>query len=139
MTIIQIQQDLREAVKTAALSQFSVELQQIVVETPPKTELGDLAFPIGFELAKQIKQSTGEKKNPRELADQLRPALESNEFVSKVEVAGAGYLNVFFDRARFLAQNVAAEPLPAKAGTQNEPKVCVEHTSVNPNKASSAY
>ena len=135
MTIIEIQKQLRDTVKAAALSHLNVELEQIVVETPPKTELGDLAFPIGFELAKQIKQATGEKKNPRELAEQLKSALESNEFVGKVEVAGAGYLNVFFDRARFLADNASAEPLPAKAGTQNAVKVCVEHTSVNPNKA----
>ncbi len=135
MTIIEIQQKLRETVKNTALSQFGVELEQIVVETPPKTELGDLAFPIGFELAKQIKQATGKKKNPRELAEMLKPALESNEFVGKVEVAGAGYLNVFIDRPRFLAENAAAEPLPSKNGTQNSIKVCVEHTSVNPNKA----
>ena len=137
MTITEIQKILRETVKTAALSQLGVELEQIVVETPPKTELGDLAFPIGFELAKQIKQTTGEKKNPRELAEQLKSALESNEFVSKVEVAGAGYLNVFFDRAAFLIQNASAEPLPQLSGSKSNtsPKVCVEHTSVNPNKA----
>jgi arginyl-tRNA synthetase len=135
MTIIEIQKTLREAVKAAALSQFGVELQQIVVETPPKTELGDLAFPIGFELAKQIKQSTGEKKNPRELAEQLKSALESIDVVATVEVAGAGYLNVFLDRAKFMSENSAAEPLPAKAVTKNAPKVCVEHTSVNPNKS----
>ncbi len=135
MTIIEIQQILREAVKAAANSELGVELDQVVIETPPKTELGDLAFPIGFELAKQIKQATGEKKNPRELAEKLIPALQSNEFVEKVEVAGAGYLNVFFDRASFLIDNAAAEPLPAKIETQNPVKVCVEHTSVNPNKA----
>jgi arginyl-tRNA synthetase len=135
MTILEIQQILRDAVKTAAFSQFGVKLEQIVVETPPKTELGDLAFPLGFELAKQIKAATGEKKNPRELAEQLKPALEANEFVARAEIAGAGYLNIFIDRARFLAENASAEPLPATAGTQNSVKVCVEHTSVNPNKA----
>src|ERR1043166_3238154 len=135
MTIIEIQQILREAVKAAAVLQFGVELDQIVVETPPKTELGDLAFPVGFELAKKIKQATGEKNNPRELAETLKSALETNEFINGIEVAGAGYLNVFFDRARFLSDNATIEPLPAKAGTQSGPKVCVEHTSVNPNKA----
>jgi len=137
MTILEIQYKLRESVKTAALSQLGVELEQIVVETPPKTELGDLAFPIGFELAKQIKQATGEKKNPRELAEQLKSSLDSNKFVGKVEVAGAGYLNVFFDRAAFLIQNASAEPLPqlSESKSDNSAKVCVEHTSVNPNKA----
>ena len=60
MTIIQIQQILREAVIAAARSKFGVELEQVAAEIPPKTELGDLAFPVAFELAKQIKQATGD-------------------------------------------------------------------------------
>src|SRR5258706_4285057 len=109
----------------------------IAAETPPKTELGDIAFPVAFELAKKIKQATGEKKNPREIAETLKSALESAEFVGKVEVAGAGYLNVFFDRVRFLAKNASVEPLPSLSlsTSPDATKVCVEHTSVNPNKA----
>ncbi|MFT3745112.1 MAG: arginine--tRNA ligase [Pyrinomonadaceae bacterium] len=109
----------------------------MAAETPPKTELGDLAFPVAFELAKKIKQATGEKRNPREIAETLKTALESMDSVGRVEVAGAGYLNVFFDRAKFLADNSAAEPLPHLASSENVDavKVCVEHTSVNPNKS----
>ncbi len=137
MTVTVLQNAIREAVRAIAQAQFSVELDQIVVEIPPKTELGDLAFPVAFELAKNIKQATGEKKNPRELAETLKSALESSEYVGKVGVAGAGYLNVFFDRAKFLKENASAEPLPAThlSTDANSPKVCVEHTSVNPNKA----
>jgi arginyl-tRNA synthetase len=135
MTVTKFQHALREAVRTAAQEQFGVDLDTIVAETPPKTELGEIAFPVAFELAKKIKQATGEKKNPREIAETLASALESSDFVGKIEVAGAGYLNVFFDRARFLTANAAAEPLPEKATTHGGVKVCVEHTSVNPNKA----
>ena len=77
MTITEISQALRETVRSAALEKFGVELDQVVVEVPPKPEFGDLAFPVGFELAKKIKHATGEKKNPRELAEKLRSALES--------------------------------------------------------------
>ena len=137
MTITQIQQILRDAVIAAARSQFGIELEQVVAEIPPKTELGDLAFPVAFELAKKIKQATGEKKNPRDLAEILKAELESIAAVSRVEVAGAGYLNIFFDRAAFLSANAAAEPLPnrSRSTDASSPKVCVEHTSVNPNKA----
>ncbi len=137
MTLIQIQQILREAVIAAARSRFGVELEQVVAEIPPKTELGDLAFPVAFELAKKIKQATGEKKNPRELAETLKSELESIEAIDRVEVAGAGYLNVFFDRTAFLLANAFAEPLPNRplSSDSGSPKVCVEHTSVNPNKA----
>lgn len=133
MTITEIQKVLRTAITEMAKAQFDVEIESIAAETPPKTELGDIAFPVAFELAKQIKQATGEKKNPREIAETLKAALESFDFVDKVEVAGAGYLNVFFDRAKFIAENAASEPLP-NAGVAGA-KVCVEHTSVNPNKS----
>ena len=137
MTIIEIQDILRGRVRETAAGVFNVELDAVASEVPPKTELGDMAFPIAFELAKKLKQSTGEKKNPRDIAEALKAQLETLDFVRKVEVAGAGYLNVFFDRARFLAENAEAAPLPnvAASAAPGAAKVCVEHTSVNPNKA----
>ncbi|MBC7898573.1 MAG: arginine--tRNA ligase [Saprospiraceae bacterium] len=137
MTLLQLQNILRDQVRQTALDTFSIELDQIASETPPKTELGDLAFPVAFELAKLIKLQSGEKKNPREISEILKQALETFDFVDKVEVAGAGYLNVFFERAKFLAENVEASPLPALSLSESadSTKVCVEHTSVNPNKA----
>ncbi len=137
MTLIELQQILCERVRTAARSKFGVELEQVASEIPPKTELGDLAFPVAFELAKLIKQTTGDKQNPRAIAEALKPELEEFEFVEKVEIAGPGYLNVFHDRSAFLAANVSAEPIQHvnRSSDPNSPKVCVEHTSVNPNKA----
>jgi arginyl-tRNA synthetase len=133
MNLLPLQEELREKVRKTARAVFNIELEQIPAEVPPKTELGDLAFPIAFELAKRIKQATGEKQNPRQIAETLKSALESFDFVGKVEVAGAGYLNVFFDRAKFLLENSKQTFL--KTIDENSPKVCVEHTSVNPNKA----
>ena len=137
MNLSELQEILRGKVIETAKTEFNVELEQVAGEVPPKTELGDLAFPIAFELAKKIKQATGEKKNPREIAEKLKAALEAEDFVAKAEVAGAGYLNVFFNRAKFLAESTNAEPLPRLKNSEdkNATKVCVEHTSVNPNKA----
>ena len=134
MNLIELQNGLREKVIETAKQQFSIELKQVAAEIPPKTELGDLAFPIAFELAKRIKQSTGEKKNPREIAEKLKAALEENEAVERVEVAGAGYLNVFYNRAKFLKGRSLRVSKGAET-PENAPKVCIEHTSVNPNKA----
>ena len=137
MNLSELQEILRGKVIETAKTEFNVELEQVAGEVPPKTELGDLAFPIAFELAKKIKQATGEKKNPREIAEKLKAALEAEDFVAKAEVAGAGYLNVFFNRAKFLTESANAEPLPRLKNSEdkNATKVCVEHTSVNPNKA----
>ena len=137
MKLSEIQQTLREKVKATARENFNIELEQIAAEIPPKTELGDVAFPVAFELAKQIKQQTGAKKNPREIAEILKANLEKEDFVERVETAGAGYLNVFYKRADFLQNAATAEILPKlnDENDQNAPKKMVEHTSVNPNKA----
>ena len=137
MNLSELQETLRGKVIETAKAEFNVELEQVAGEIPPKTELGDLAFPVAFELAKKIKQATGEKRNPREIAERLKAALETENFVAKAEVAGAGYLNVFFNRAKFLVESAKAEPLPRLKISEDKdtPKVCVEHTSVNPNKA----
>src|SRR5688572_16220021 len=137
MTLTELHEVLRERIRATACSAFDLDLDYVASEIPPKTELGDVGFPVAFELAKKIKKETGEKRNPREIADILKASLEEFEFVDKVEVAGAGYLNVFFDRPSFLAAIVNRELLPQaeKADDPGAPKVCVEHTSVNPNKA----
>lgn len=137
MNLVKLQAALRESVKQTASDAFGVNLENIASEIPPKTELGDLAFPVAFELTKLIKQQTGEKQNPRNIAERLKSALEAFDFVEKIEIAGPGYLNVFYNRARFLSENLDADLLPrlAKSSNENASKICVEHTSVNPNKA----
>jgi arginyl-tRNA synthetase len=137
VNLLELQTTLREAVKLAARDLFGIELEQVVPEVPPRTELGDLAFPVAFELAKRIKQATGEKRAPRGLAEQLAKALEANESVSRVEVAGAGYLNVFFDRANLLSRFAGERESASQAADtpDTRPKRMVEHTSINPNKA----
>ncbi len=136
MNLLDLQTTLREAVKAAAQDFFGVALDQIAAEVPPRTQLGDLAFPVAFELAKRIKQATGEKRAPRAIAEQLAKALEATEGVARVEVAGAGYLNVFFDRTRFLSSfSPGGDVSEASSLPDTRPKRMVEHTSLNPNKA----
>ncbi|MEN3332417.1 MAG: arginyl-tRNA synthetase [Blastocatellia bacterium] len=127
-----IQQQLREQLRAAIKDLFDIELAEFTGEIPPRTELGDLAFPVVFELAKRLKAVSGQKQNPRDLATRLAERLRTVEGVARVEVAGAGYINVYFDRANYLL-NVAqrdAQPVPQLGG-----KIIVEHTAVNPNKA----
>ena len=135
MTLIEIQDRLKQDARAAAFEVFGFELEQVSAEIPPRPELGDLAFPISFELAKLIKQSTGEKTNPRAIAEQLKSRLEKVAAVARVEVAGAGYLNVFFDRAKLLSLFAGEKPTPSEGASSDQPKKMVEHTSINPNKA----
>jgi arginyl-tRNA synthetase len=134
MTLLNLQQQLKEQIRTAAQEVFGVEVQQLTADMPPRPELGDLAFPVCFELAKLVKQATGEKVAPRAIAEKLKPLLESLAEVSRVEIAGAGYVNVFFDRAKLLHLFSAKTKVEVKAGADQH-KMMVEHTSINPNKA----
>ena len=123
---------MRERVHSAIHRLFDIDLPDIPVEVPPRTELGDLAFPVAFELAKRLKAATGQKQNPRDIANKLADSLRGTEGLARVDVAGAGYLNLYLDRAVFILNAVdqAQELAPQLGG-----KIIVEHTAVNPNKA----
>src|SRR5215813_4522447 len=136
MTLSELHQRLKDQIRAAALDLFSVELAPPNAETPPRPELGHLAFPVCFELAKLIKQGTGVKLAPRAIAERLKPELEGIDEVARVEIAGAGYINVFFDRPKLL--NLFARSVSSRTTTPPDiarPKKMVEHTSINPNKA----
>jgi arginyl-tRNA synthetase len=54
-----------------------METEQLVTEVPPRTELGDLAFPIAFELAKKIGERDWREDARRgRLLEALKPALK---------------------------------------------------------------
>ena len=112
------------ALRGAVKSEFDVELGDVASSRPPKGSLGDAAFPVAFDLARKARMA------PRKIAETLAPILERVDGVARVDVAGAGYLNVFFDRAGFVA-----ELLGASGKTAETRKVIVEHTNINPNKA----
>src|SRR6202035_1104462 len=89
--------------------------------------MGCAASPVSFELAKRLKRA------PRQIAQEIAASLSPIPGISKVEVAGAGYLNAYFDRANFLREvqrEAGAVAVPDRAG-----KIIVEHSSINPNKA----
>jgi arginyl-tRNA synthetase len=120
---------LREALVRHIQEHYSVSID-VVLDRPPKIEMGEAASPVSFELAKRL------KKAPRIIAQEIANGLGKVQGVARVEVAGAGYLNAYFDRAAFWADlsplATRDRPLPS----QKIPgKVIVEHTSINPNKA----
>ena len=72
---------------------------------------------------------------PRKIAEILAPALESVQGVERVDVAGAGYLNVFVDRASYVEDFLAPRAPRMDDEPETHGKTIVEHTNINPNKA----
>ena len=124
----QLQLRLIEHVRTFLREKYDVELANIVVEQPPKVEMGEYALPFSFELAKRL------RKAPRKIAEEIVATIPPVEGFLPFEVAGAGYINARVDRWLLAAELVRDSATPPSAATLAG-KVMVEHTSINPNKA----
>jgi arginyl-tRNA synthetase len=96
------------------------------LEQPKQSSFGELAIPVAFHLARQLKQA------PRAIAAELVAGLGSIDGVAALEVAGNGYINVRLDRG---AYGYAVLHTADKAGEPVPGKIIVEHTNINPNKA----
>src|SRR6267143_832962 len=101
----------------------------VVTERPPRIEMGEVATPVCFELAKRLKRA------PRQIAQEIAVELPPIDGVARVEVAGGGYVNLYFSRAAFLAASVAGAAVTPPVARPDAAKYIVEHTNINPNKA----
>jgi len=104
-------------------AQWNIDPPEIVLNQTPKVELGELATPVAFELARQL------KRPPRSIAEEIVARIGKIDGIERLEVAGAGYINFFLDRAAAL-RGSRLRGFPTDDG-----KVIVEHTNINPNKA----
>src|SRR2546430_4273502 len=147
--ILPIHSAIRRRLQETLTAPFGLAIDDqppIVLETPPRRALGDIAVPVAFALARRL------RKAPRAIAQELAAALGPLDGVARVEAAPNGYLNFFLDRAfwaqRWLGDSFRLKPeatsSPEESGSpdesggfrlQAEEKVIVEHTAINPNKA----
>lgn len=119
---------LREGLAAHIREKYGIDMP-VVLERPPKLELGEAASPVCFELAKRL------KKAPRAIAQDIATSLPRIDGIARVETAGGGYLNAYFDRAAFW-EELTRSPQAVPELAANVPRrVIVEHTSINPNKA----
>jgi arginyl-tRNA synthetase len=101
----------------------------IVLDRPKAAEHGDFASNLALMLAKPLKQ------NPRAIAEQLIKALPKSEYIAKVEIAGAGFINFFLSQntKQLVVKEIFQQG--AQFGHNNsgqQQKVQVEFVSANP-------
>jgi len=121
-----LERRLAQQIREFLQSHYGLDLPKIVIEQPPRVELGEYALPLAFELAKKL------RKPPRKIAEEIVAGIGPIDGFEKLELAGAGYINAKVKREA-LAAALAADEKPKvdiPAG-----KVLVEHSSINPNKA----
>ncbi len=101
-----------------------------LLEKPPKSELGDYAFPC-FKLASVF------KKSPVEIAKELSSKIKKPASIEKIEAVGP-YIN-FFVKRESLAESIVAEILAQKGAfgkceSSKVKRVMVEYSAPNTNK-----
>lgn len=120
-----VEKQVISAVSTFLRERFGSSVE-VVLEQPKQSAFGELALPVAFQLARQL------KKAPRTIAEEIAANWPAIPGVAKVEVAGGGYLNLRLDRAAYAGSILRGR---AHAATAAAGKVIVEHTNINPNKA----
>ena len=96
------------------------------IEIPPKSDMGDFAFPC-FKLAKVY------RKAPPMIAQELQSKIEQPDFLSEIRVVG-GYLNFFVDKSQFSKQIVDNYLNATDFGSSTEgdgKTICIDYSSPN--------
>jgi arginyl-tRNA synthetase len=122
----QLEKRIRATVSAQVGARYGIEAQ-VAVEQPQQAAFGELALPVAFQLARQLKRA------PRVIASELVAGLGPIEGVAALEVAGNGYINARFDRGQYGDALLHRED-KLKHVPPGE-KIIVEHTNINPNKA----
>jgi arginyl-tRNA synthetase len=99
---------------------------KVLLEQPKQSSFGELAIPVAFQLARQL------KRPPKQIAEELAQGLAGIPVVLSFEIAGNGYINVRLDRSQYAERLLrGGEAAAAPSGG----KIVIEHTNINPNKA----
>jgi len=121
-----LEQHLAQNIREFLLRRYpETSLPNLVIEQPPKVELGDFAIPL-FPFAKPLRTA------PLKIAQAIRGEIGPIEGIAEMQVAPPGYLNIRIDRG-WMAAALATDQKPRTEILVG--KVLVEHTSINPNKA----
>ncbi|MET3601100.1 arginine--tRNA ligase [Martelella mangrovi] len=126
------EQRLNERLLTiAAIAEKSASLDfsRLVVEPPRDPSHGDIAINAALVLSKPL------GKKPRDLAAEIVAALESDEDIAELSIAGPGFINIRLSDAFWKRMLIAAireaEDFGRSTSGQNR-KINVEYVSANP-------
>ncbi len=129
-----IKDTICEAIKKAADSAVADgifpagELPAIVLEVPPKKELGEFATNVAMQSARVF------RKSPRNIAEELVKRIEG-EWLDRIDIAGPGFIN-FYLKSNVLYDTLASIINKGEAFGQLAKKdiapIQVEYVSANP-------
>ena len=101
----------------------------VALDRPKQPGHGDFASNVALQHAKAL------KRNPREFAQALVAALPKSDLVQKIDVAGAGFINIFVTpaaRQAVVGNILAAGDRYGRVDARRGERVLVEFVSANP-------
>lgn len=122
---------LKEVIKVALKDAFNLEDQDsiIAIEIPKEKTHGDYSSNIAMRLARVL------HKSPSEIANILKVELEKSSLITKVEVAGPGFINLFINQdsiTKVIKDILTLKEKYGQTNFGNNEKVMVEYVSANP-------
>src|SRR5437588_3793166 len=84
---------LDRAFRRAIQAAFGFEADPVIT-VAQNEKFGDYQANAAMGLAKEVAQRTGQKTNPRAVAEQIKGKLELGEMASELSIAGPGFINV---------------------------------------------
>jgi arginyl-tRNA synthetase len=125
--MITLKESLRAVLYERLKDRYAVIPADIDFLYPPQAKFGDLALSLPMTLAKKL------KSNPRKIAGEMIAEIGTPPGVARMEIAGAGFINLFLAPDAFFRERLARAGSPALR--PDERKIIIEHTNINPNKA----
>ncbi|CAA6821357.1 MAG: Arginyl-tRNA synthetase (EC [uncultured Sulfurovum sp.] len=123
---MKIKSELSKIIENA-LNSADIKADEIVISDATKPEFGDYQFNGIMKLAKILKQ------NPRQIATNVVEQVDLTGMISKVEVAGPGFINIWLDN-RWLSVQTTAIVNDVRVGVEQveKPKrVVVDYSGPN--------
>ena len=128
-----MQDEIKKLIKDA-LENLEIKVNDFGLEHPADLKMGDYSTNVALAIAKNI--GTNPKELAKKIAEQIS-RLNTDKYIEKIEVAGAGFINFYLSRKFFggsieeiinQGENVGKNKLLA------EKKIMIEYTDPNPFK-----
>ncbi|MCY4409924.1 MAG: arginine--tRNA ligase [Caldilineaceae bacterium] len=133
----QIRQIVTDAVAAAQESGNlpSIDIPLVEIQRPNQPEHGEYSSNVAMLVASAVRKATGQKTNPRQLAQSIVDEIPVGELIGSVELAGPGFINIRLDErwlqgkvVEIIAQGSAFGAIDRGAGQRWQ----VEYVSANP-------
>ncbi len=133
----QIRQIVTDAVAAAQGSGNlpSIDIPLVEIQRPNQPEHGEYSSNVAMLVASAVRKATGQKTNPRQLAQSIVDEIPVGELIGSVELAGPGFINIRLDErwlqgkvVEIIAQGSAFGAIDRGAGQRWQ----VEYVSANP-------